>query len=336
MHGALLRTFPVFFLLLFVSVITARAAHPGTFKVMVVMSYHEAYSWGREIREGVESVLSGAADVKYVYLDTKHNPDGGPAKAREFYEQYRNFHPDGVIAADDAAQYLFVVPYLKDKVKTPVMFCGVNEDPAEYGYPASNVSGIRERIHMEESLAFLRQLVPSVKTFCALMRDDATSRGNLRQLRGEAGSYPVKFVAARFPKTLPEALHMVDEIKDTCDALFVTPMSGVPSRDGRPLSSKEVMPLLIKAYGKPTFSAISNDLKFGVLCSVSQTGQEQGSTAALMLLKAMRGTPVAALPITVNRFGKRMINVSVMKEMGIKPRPVVLRGAELVKSEEQP
>jgi len=65
-----------------------------------------------------------------------------------------------------------------------------------------------------------------------------------------------------------------------------------------------------------------------------KTGQEQGATAAGMLLKAMGGTPVAQIPVTVNRNGKRMINVSVMKSLGIRPRPVVLRGAELVKSEE--
>jgi len=29
--------------------------------------------------------------------------------------------------ADDNAQSMFVLPYLKDKVKTPVMFCAVEE-----------------------------------------------------------------------------------------------------------------------------------------------------------------------------------------------------------------
>ena len=41
---------------------------------------------------------------------------------------------DGVIAVNDNAQKMFVFPYLKDLVKTPVMFCGVNADTKKYGY----------------------------------------------------------------------------------------------------------------------------------------------------------------------------------------------------------
>ena len=48
-----------------------------------------------------------------------------------------------------------------------------------------------------------------------------------------------------------------------------------------------------------------------------KTGEEQGVTAARMLLKAMQGTPVDQIPIEVNKFGKRYINVTVLKKMGL-------------------
>jgi ABC-type uncharacterized transport system substrate-binding protein len=52
-----------------------------------------------------------------------------------------------------------------------------------------------------------------------------------------------------------------------------------------------------------------------------------------MLLKAMQGTPVSEIPITRNRRGKSIINVTVMKAFGIKPKPIILRGTELVRTE---
>ena len=64
-----------------------------------------------------------------------------------------------------------------------------------------------------------------------------------------------------------------------------------------------------------------------------KTGQEQGQTAAKMLLKAMQGTPLSEIPITRNYKGKRVINVTVMEALGIKPKPIVLLGAELVRTQ---
>lgn len=319
-------------LLGFCSSVADAGGHPP-YKVLVVMSYHEAYSWGREIRDGIDSSLGAVSEVRYEYLDTKNNMAGGEKQARRVYEVYREYQPDGVIAADDAAQSLFVVPFLKDRVKTPVMFCGVNEEPELYGYPAGNVSGILERGHYAESISFIRQLVPSVKTFCIIAKNDDTSRGDIRQLRRQAGSLTAKLLDSRFPRTLPEAIAAIREIRDGCDALLITPMEGLPAADGTALSSREVIPTLVEAFGKPTFSGISHELRFGVMSSVMKTGQEQGATAARMLIKAMRGTPVSKIPMTVNREGKRVLNVTALRRLGIKPRPIVLRGVELITSE---
>ena len=126
-------------------------------KIMVVMSYEEDNPWCIQIKEGIDSVLAGDSAIIYFYMDTKKNINGGIRKAEEAYELYKQLRPDGVIAADDNAQSMFVLPYLKDKVTTPVMFCAVNAEPEEYGYPASNVSGILERGFIRESIAFAKQ-----------------------------------------------------------------------------------------------------------------------------------------------------------------------------------
>ena len=107
-----------------------------------------------------------------------------------------------------------------------------------------------------------------------------------------------------------------------------------PTTQGlEPVSQEEAMPVLAEAFGKPTFGENLNHAKYGLLCSVAKTGQEQGQTAARMLLKAMKGTPVTDIPVTRNHNGRQIVNVEVMKSLGIKPSSTFLQQVELVKTE---
>lgn len=306
----------------------------GRFKVLVVMSYEEDFPWDRAIKEGTDSVLSGTCEIRYFYMNTKKNLEGGPKKAEEAYALYREFQPDGVIAADDNAQSMFVVPYLKDKVRTPVMFCGVNAEPETYGYPGSNVSGILERLHISESLAFAKRLVSPIRNFGFIIKQSPTGEAILRQIRNESDTYLAKFVALKMPKTLREAVTMTEELREQCDLLFISAMQGLSDGSGGIVEEKKAVSVLVKTFGKPTISTEEHNVKNGTLCAVVRTGQEQGRTSGEMLLKAMRGTPVSQIPITKNYSGKRLINATAIKILGIKPRADVLIGAELVRTKE--
>ena len=306
----------------------------SSFNVLVVMSYHESMPWVQEIREGIDFTIGDGCNLNYFYMDTKRDLVGGSQKAKEAYTCFQKLQYDGVIAVDDNAQSMFVVPYLKSKVKTPVVFCGVNQEPCIYGYPASNVTGVLERDHIGESIALIQLLDPSVKTIGYLMRDTPTTKGVYRLIQQESSAYPAKSVAFKFPKNLQEALEMTEELNQKCDALLITGVDGLPDANGHCLRGKDVVNKIAEIFRKPTTSPDIFNIKYGLLCAVSKTGQEQGVTAAKMLLKSMQGTPVSDIPITRNRYGKRVINVTVMKALGIKPRPIVLRGAELVRTED--
>jgi ABC-type uncharacterized transport system substrate-binding protein len=304
------------------------------FNVLVVFSYEEDLDWHKEMRKAIDSVLGNSCNIKWFYMDTKNNLAAGPQKAKKAYALYQTFRPDGIIAADDNAQSMFVVPFLKDKVKTPVMFCGVNAEPEEYGYPASNVSGILERMHINESLALVKQLVPSIKTFGGMEKDSPTGRAYLKTFQDESEDFIVKFMNFKLPKTIAEAVETAKTLRETSDLLFMATMKGIADENGKPLTEKEAINMVCRAFGKPTFTNVEHGVKYGILCAVVQRGWEQGETAAKMLLEAMNGTPVSQIPVTRNRYGKRIINVTVMKELGINPKPVVLRGVELVRTEE--
>ena len=304
------------------------------FKVLVIMSYEEDFPWDLEVKEGIEAGLGGSSDITYFYMNTKTDLAGGPDKAQEAYQLYLQYQPDGVIASDDNAQSMFVVPYLKEKVNTPVIFCGVNAEPEKYGYPAKNVSGILERGHIKESIAMLQELLPAVKTIGFMAKESPTGRAVLEQAQKEAENYSAHPVAYLYPKTVQEAVDMAAGLREKADVLFVATMEGLTGADGTPRPEKEIIPLVAKTFGKPLISDNIYDMKYGMFSAIAVSGQEQGLKAAKYLKKAIQGTPVTSLPVTRNDQGRRMINVSVIKELGIQPKPSALIGVELFKTEE--
>ena len=303
------------------------------FKVLVVMSYEEDFFWHQDIKKGIEEVLGDNTEFRYMYLDTKTNPAGGEQKAREAYAVYQKFQPDGIITSDDNAQSMFVVPYLKEKVNTPVVFCGVNADPKKYGYPASNVTGILERQHFAESIAFAQLLVPSIQTVGFIAKDDETGHANLQQLQDKSDTFSAHFTEFRMVKTQKEALMAAEELKPLCDALLFLSLAGITDGSGTSLTDKEIMPLVAEEFGKPCIGFSPYHVRYGLLSAVTVSGQEQGWLAAERLLKIMQGTPVTDIPIDRSYQGKRMLNAITLKALGIRPRADVLRGAELVITE---
>ena len=314
--------------------IVSHVSHAASFKVLIVMSYEEDFPWCEDVKKGIEPVMATGCNLTYFYMNTKSNFEGGTEKAKEAYQLYQNLVPDGVIAVDDNAQSMFVVPYLKGKVTTPVMFCGVNAQPEIYGYPARNISGILERPHFSESFAFAQLLVPSIQRVGFIIKESPTGQAHFNQIQRELDTYPIEITGFKMPKTVKELVTMTEALREESDALLVASLAGVLDDSGKPISEQEGVRIALDIFGnKPVIGAESYTVSYGALCTVVRTGQEQGETAAKMLLKAMGGTSVSTLPVTQNYNGKRMINVTVMKALGIKLRPEILRSAELVRTE---
>ena len=123
--------------------------------MLLVHSYHQGYRWVDTITEGVRSAIQGTGlELDIFCMDAKRHTDeawkiDAGRRAKKRVDQY---HPDIILAADDDAQQYFAAFYLNTAL--PVVFTGVDADPSKYGYPAANVTGVIERPHFKESLAF--------------------------------------------------------------------------------------------------------------------------------------------------------------------------------------
>lgn len=314
--------------------LTAPALADDPYKVLVVMSYEKDNPWVQEIQDGIEGALGDTSEVTYAYMDTKIDLKGGPQKAKTAFEVFTNLAPDGVITVDDNAQSMFVLPYLLGKTDVPIMFSGVNAEPEKYGYPADQVSGILERGHIRETISYLQQLDPSIKRISFLTRDSPSGNALQRQVEAEREGYSAGFAGFYLVTTIKELRVLANELRTKTDAIFIDSLEGIEDAAGRGLANKEVLGILSNEFRGPIVGANRYHVDQGALTAVVKTGQEQGRRAAEMLLRAMRGTPVSNIPIMQNNRGRRVINVGTMKKLGMKPRPIDLRGALLVQTQD--
>lgn len=321
----------LFALLLLLGVTTGAPASPVEgCRVLVVMSYEENHPWDRELREGIEAGL-GACELRYAYLDSRTSPNAAPQKAREALETFRQWGPGGVIACDDEAQELLVVPHLR-QLDTPVIFCGVTAEPEKYGYPTPNVSGILEKPYVSESISLLRQVAPQVQSLAFLLRASPSAKALEEQVKKESSSYPATLVHFGTAADITEATRLAIRYSVEADALLIDDLEGLPDEKGNPMPEKAVTQLLARIFSKPTLGIKTHNLGNGLLGGVVIRGQEQGRMAAALLREAMEGKEAGQIPLVRYASGIRLLNINALKALGLTPEPVMLRGIDFLRS----
>ena len=311
----------------------AQAADPArrqptaaaTKKVLLVHSYHTGYPWVDAITQGVKRALSGSpVELQTYYMDTKRKT--GTEWKTEAGKTAKNivteWQPDVVIAADDNAQQYFAREFA-GAGRPQVVFCGVNAEPEDYGYPAANVTGILERPHFQASLDLLREICPRAKRIAIVTDDSPTSAGALHHMTPESGDYEI--VCRETPTTFPAWQAVITRCQDTADAIAVY-MYHTVKREGEDQSMppKEVMDWTVANSRIPIVGFFIFTVDDGALCGLAESGVEHGFRAGQITLDLLHGKTAVDVPIVTALDGQSMLNLRTAKRLGISiPRALV-------------
>jgi ABC-type uncharacterized transport system substrate-binding protein len=298
-------------------------------KVLVVASYHKEYEWVVDIVRTLEHELAGA-DLTVFYMDSKRNLNGAAEKAREAFALYQELQPDAVVTIDDNAQSYFVVPYLRDKVKTPVVFCGVNDNATKYGFPAGNVTGTLEKKHYRESISFAQIINPKIRTVAVLYHPGPSNKVNIAQIEKEKGSYSADVIASVAVNSVAEVYQALVDYSTNVDAFLLLNMTGIVDEGNNQLEGHDVIALIADATDLVTIGASDWEVEAGALCGVIKSGEEQGVLASSQLLSLWEGKTIKEVPVTQNRNGQRYINLKTMQKLQIKLRPEMIIGTKII------
>ncbi|KHK02135.1 hypothetical protein NY78_2619 [Desulfovibrio sp. TomC] len=294
-------------------------------RVFVAQSYDADYIWCEHINQGLLEALAPLSPVvEFAYLDAKRQPDP-ESLARQtghMVERIRQFAPDVVIAVDDPAQHYLVVPYLKDKPGPQVVFCGVNAPLANYGYPAANVSGIRERWHYRDAFALGKRILPAAKTVALIVEDSESGRyvvADLAEELAQNGPFALEVRHVDVVRTESEWRDKIKRYQDEVDILALGLYQSIRRDDGQGVVAPEALMAWTRENNrKPLLGFAGVAIRDGHLFGVLESGQEQGYLAGTMAAAiAAKGIAAGTLPVGLNDQGVVMLNLAAAARLGI-------------------
>ncbi len=286
-------------------------------RVLLIYSYHPDYSWVIEETDGINEVLQGEdLEITKFYMDTKRNT------GREWFKMISDsalrvidrFEPDIIIVLDDNACE-FVMEN-QPGIKVPVVFCGMNNDPSDYGFPTVSITGVIERYPFDSMVDFLLELKPDIKKVAFVSDDSRTSHG----------------IAGRITKfNLPVTVHeifstndfnkwkeKIIELQDEVDAIGIfTYHTLKDSIHEESIPPEEVLSWILENSNLPEFTTFDFAVQQGALCGLYISGLYQGKYAAQIALKILKGGAPDQMGILTPTEGFRLININRAIDLGI-------------------
>ena len=308
-----MKKISLFFLLISISLFSA------PYKVLHIASYSRTYSWVRNIEKGIKHALS-SENIDYNYsifqMNTKkyNSKEEILARAELAKNVILETDPDVVIISDDNAAKFVAAPMSDSNYK--FVFCGVNNDPAAYGFPKKNITGVLERPHFRSTIKVLNLIDSNVKNII-ILGDDSTTSNIINPYLEKTIDEELTLKVFKSFKTnsFEEWKKIVEKHQDPSKAFFITTYSTLKDSLGNPVSEKEVMTWTTKNSHIMEFGAYDFFIENGGLISVTVGGFEQGKLAAKKASKILKGTPAADIPIEATKKGELYLNAKRAYEL---------------------
>lgn len=279
-------------------------------KVFYLDSYDASYRPSVLTQAGARAVLDPAGVLLEIfYLDEKRNPSEAALGMAALSARRRiaDWKPDLIIASDDPANKLVIVPWYRG-TDLPVVFVGVNWDAAPYGYPARNVTGQVEVEVVRELLAELRTYARGNRVGF-LSGDTSTDRLNL--------AYYEKILGLSFARTVmvtrfDEWKRAYAALQGEVDLLFLRTNGGIDGWD-----DDEAEKLVLAQSRIPSGSVAPHMGRF-VLLNFAKIREEFGEYAGRTALRILGGASPADIPLTANLQARALVNMRLAKALGIR------------------
>jgi ABC-type uncharacterized transport system substrate-binding protein len=277
-------------------------------KILFINSYHSGYPWSDGIYLAINSTIRGTGiELASFEMDTKRHPSKQAIEkaAQSARAMIQRFKPDVVIASDDNASKYVIVPFFKNTA-LPIVFCGVNWDAADYGFPTQNITGMIEVQLIDQILATLRKYA----------RGDRIGfiKGDDLSARKEARFYEKRFnitIDKRFVKRFSQWEGAYLDLQEKSDMILIGNSESIPDWD--PVAAKQIVETKTRV---PTGNW-DKWMKDFALVTYATVPAEQGKWAARTALKILDGAIPGDIPVVTNKKAEIYRNMRIAKQLQI-------------------
>jgi len=305
-------------------------------KVLLIFSYHPEYSWVVEQTRGVEDILKDKVynqeneaiiqnskyKIEKFYLDTKRNTSAEwkTEISEKAVEKINEFKPDIVIVFDDNACELVAKQYIGKKL--PFVFCGMNGEPSDYGFPAENITGVIERLHINESYHLLKQILPDVEKIAFITDNSITSQKIVSRINKV--DFPAEISEIFTINDLDEWKTKIKDFQTNVDAIGIILYHTI-KEDGKRIPSEEVINWTLENNQLAEFVFWDFVIADGAFCGVTISGYEQGKAAAEIAKRILNGEKPSDIQISRENVIIPMINLERAKQLNLKIDKEILK-----------
>ena len=304
--------------------LTARAQGSG--KVFRLGALSPATAQLESIRSIVlpELAKGGIAEGVNLVLDAQA---ASMEKLPEIARRMVASRPDAIMGVSGA-----VIEQLKAATTTiPIVMAFSDYDPVAAGFAASfarpggNITGIAMLATVLDAkrLNLLHEAVPAARRIAVLAVSERRHGVTLAGIRGAAAADRIEIVPvyAALPGSYPDAFRAMRAAGAQALVIVAAPEF---NRDA------EILAALATEAGLPTMCEWSQMAARGCMMGYGPSGPELWRRAADYVLRILRGTPVAELPIEGPTLFEFAINLKTAKRLGINPPLSVLLRADQV------
>ncbi|MFB9885860.1 ABC transporter substrate-binding protein [Balneatrix alpica] len=297
-------------------------------RILYVDSYHPGYAWSDGILAGLRQQLAGA-DVELVvhYMDTKRNRSQPEmiSAGQIAQEAAQAIKPDLIIACDDNAAQYFIRPYYADG-PIPVLFCGLNWDASQYGFPTPYVTGMVE-VELLDSLLRLLQEEAKGSRIGFLSVDSSTDRKKLHWMVEQMG---IQFTQVALVNEYQELKQAYQQMQQQVDVLFFSNQEGIRGWDGQDFKH------WVATTTKVPVGTVNEWLKEYCLLSLVKVPEEQGQWVGQTSLRVLAGHPISSIAPVTNKLGNLWLNMALAEQLGIVFKPALLAWGQVVPMADTP
>lgn len=226
-------------------------------QILVIQSYNSEYRWDKSYTKGISDVLSKKHHLSFVEMNCKKVSVAACKENAEIaYEKYNSIKPSLVILGDDYA-LKYLGPKLS-KVKTPVVFLGINNNPRTYFDKhrlPPNMTGFLERPNLRRALNQMSHVMPNSKKALVIFDTTFTSRIASDFLFEEQKQVKVRGIEVSkvHLDKMSDLKNVIRKAKGKYDYIFLGLFQNVKDSKGKVLSSDEVVRWVSETTEVPLF-----------------------------------------------------------------------------------
>lgn len=324
----------VFCIIAYCCAISAHAGETGAKgRVLFISSY--SYSWDTVQMqiEGLKDTLGLEYELDYEYMDTKRVDDG---KAMQlFYDRLKytmsKVKPYDVIIVGDDAALSFVLEYRSGLFKgIPIVFEGINdEELVERALKDELITGIVEKLPLEENLELAMKLLPNAEKVVAVLDDTVTGEAERKRFFSYEKEYPeLEFeeLNASEMSTLELQRNLRALEKNKTILLFVVMTEDA---DGQQYTSQQLADFMLTYSSVPAFRMVEAGIGDGFLGGEVVSMYLCGQEAAQMAVRIIEGEDVSEIEPLMESPSVRVLDEKIMTRYGVNVKNVP-KGTELV------